>query len=632
MTSSQANAPRDERKTKIRWAGWRASGPISVGLGVSERRLAVGLLFHLPQSRTVDGCESAGIHSLLSPGPALAYDTVSMSTQSLPSSSSRKSGLAVPILVGVVLVCASTGVGLWLRSSAKQSAVVNVAPERLFEVRKGKLDVVVSSRGEIQAVDNIELMSTVEGRSTVTNVVPDGTSVKAGDVVVELDSSGIRQQIDDATIELQRAQASLANATTSLKIQQSNNEAELEGAKVALTLAEIELKKYVEGNYPQQLEAAKTKLQMAQTNLAQRTDDLAQTRGLFQRGFVTAAEVKKQENNLAQAQADVRAAQNDLKVLTEYQHVADLASRNNAVAQAKNKVERVIAQNESTLIQKGADLKAAEQALETRERRLAYLKDQLEACKVIAPADGLVVYVPPRDGSQPLAVGVEVRERQALVRLPDTTRMKAIIRVSEGLVAPIRVGQTASIRLNSNNQFVDGQVIRVSLMADSSNSFSRWGSDTKEYPVDIELKTATEGLKPGMSVDADIFIARLSDVLTVPIRTLYSVGPATYVFVKQGEEFVPKQVALGLTGKTDVQIRGDAIKEGDQILVLQPNEGKALLDRAGIKIDEAAAQQRGRGEGSRGENGRGEGGRRGRDGATTRPTENGAGYPTTRPG
>lgn len=516
-------------------------------------------------------------------------------TRSTGSAVRKSRPVVVTFSLALAGLLAVTGVKAWLnwRTSESSSSALNAGgmSGRLVAASKEDLEITIDDDGELQAVDNIELISRVEGRATITDIAKEGALVKAGTTVVELDSSVIRQNIDDASIELQRAEAAVANAQSQLKIQESNNAAEIEGAQVALTLAEIDLNKYLEGTYPQTLESAKARLQIAKTKLQQTNDELAQSRSLFQRGFVTATEVKNRENAQAQAAIDLRAAENDLNVLTEYTYKADTATKNNAVVQAKNKLDRVKTQNESLIMQRQADLAAAQQALETRQRRMEYLQQQLAATKIIAPSDGLVVYVQPDNNNQsgPIQQGAEVRERQVIVRLPDTSRMKAVVRVSEGQIVPIRAGQRALVRVTSLNEAVPATVQRVSLMPDSSRGWWSSGS-TKEYPVDIVLDHTPEGLKPGASVTVSIFVNRATQVLTVPVQSLYAQGKHTYVFVADGEQIVPRKVTVGLVGKKTIEIK-EGVNAGDRVLQLQAGEGQALLKRSGIEVEQAAPEK-----------------------------------------
>ncbi|MFT3784609.1 MAG: HlyD family efflux transporter periplasmic adaptor subunit [Tepidisphaeraceae bacterium] len=512
----------------------------------------------------------------------LGFTNSQRSTKSSPAWLVPAAGVVALLTVGTI------GTTWYLRQRTVDAGVATAASSvanRLIAATQEDLDATVDNGGELQAVDNIELTSRVEGRATINDIAREGAMVKAGDTVIELDSSVIRQNIDDSSIAVQSAQAAVANAKSQLKIQQSNNEAELEGANVALTLADLELKKYKEGTFPQSLDAARAKVQIATTNLAQKKDDLTQSRNLFQRGFVTAADVKTRENAVAQASVDLQAAQSDLKVLTDYQYQADIATKNNAVVQARNKLERVKTQNESLIMQRQADLASSEQTLETRQRRLEFLQQQLEACSIKAPSDGLVVYVQP-DNNQggPIQQGAEVRERQVIVRLPDTSRMKAVVRVSEGLILPIRVGQRALVRVNSSNEAVSATVTRVSLMPDSSRGW--WNnSGTKEYPVDVQLDRTPEGLKPGASVTVSIFVNRVPGAISVPLPSIYSEGDKSFVFVDENGTITPREVTVGLVTKRAIQIKS-GLKQDERVLQLQAGEGQALLKRAGIRVEE----------------------------------------------
>lgn len=494
---------------------------------------------------------------------------------------SRRRRLAVPLALGAIALGAAVVFGVMKLGSQTSSPVINNVTARLYTVAPMALDVTVVKDGELQAVDNIELISKVEGRTTITDIVKEGASVKAGDVLVQLDSSTIRQQIEDESLGEQKDVASLTNAREMLEIQMSNNAAELEGAQVALELADIELKKFAEGTFPQDQATAKTKADMARINLQNKLDDLSQTKALFARGFVTAAEVKKSELAVTEAHNAVNEADTALQVLNQYTYRQQITSLQNALAQAKNKLERVKRQNESMINQKTADVDAAETALETRRRKLTKLKEQLSACTIVAPADGLVVYVNSRDQQSVIQQGTEVRERQAILRLPDTRSMKAIVRLNESQVTRVRPGQRALITIKGIQGLeVIGSVEKVSVVADSGN---RWfNPDTREYPTEIRLETTPSGVKPGMGVSAEIMTARHEGVLAVKVASLYSVGKQSYVFVMKGETIQPRAVTLGASNNTHVEIVS-GLESGERVLELQANEGKVLLEQSGIK-------------------------------------------------
>lgn len=529
--------------------------------------------------------------------------SINLAAQTKPKTSSL---MGAGLTVAIALAAVTVGVGgYWAYTSAFRSNTVGMANDRLFTVVPSRLDVVVSQMGELQAVDNIELISRVEGRATITDIVKEGAYVNKDDILVQLDSSAIRQNIDDLSLEIQRQDAAVANAREMLAIQQSNNAAELEGAIVSLQLAEVDLQKYIEGTFPQESKSAATKLEMAKIDLQNKQDDLAQAKSLFTRGFVTAADVKKSELAVTQARNSVDEAETALRVLSDYTHRADMAAKQNAVAQAKSKLERVKRQNESMLVQKTADLNSAEQQLSMRQRRMELLKTQLEACTIRAPEAGMVVYSNSNDNDVIVKEGAEVRERQPIIRLPDTRNMKVVLKLNESQANRVQMGMNATVSVTGLDEPLIGTVGKVSIVPISGN---RWTNpDAKDYPAEIMLSKTPDNLKPSTSARATIMIRSLEEALTVRLEAIYAVGNRAYVFVPNGESFEPREVKVGDSSMTHAAITS-GLKAGERVLVLEAGEGKRLLESAGIKIEPATQPSGPRGNGGAAPNGAGAGG------------------------
>ena len=251
----------------------------------------------------------------------------------------------------------------------------------------------VQKDGELQAVDNIDILCLEEGQSVINTIVKEGTFVKKGDVLVTLDASALNQKIDDTNLSLETAEADLTAAKEAKEIQESQNDANLDAATVALDLAKLDMQQYVEGTYPQTVSSAKTDLEMAKITLRNAQEDLANTKSLYAKGFVTGADIEKSELAVTTAQNGLDKAQTALDVLTKYTHAEDLASKQNTMAQAQKSLFRTKQQNLANLEQKISDLNAktgSRRAAQAAGRRACM--EQLEFCTIKAPADGLVIY------------------------------------------------------------------------------------------------------------------------------------------------------------------------------------------------------------------------------------------------
>ena len=311
---------------------------------------------------------------------------------------------------------------------------------------------------------------------------------------------------------------------------------------------------------------------------------LSQTKALFAKGFTTATDVKTSELDETTARNDVAKADTGLKVLTEYTHPKDMASKQNALSQADKSLQRTKRENAANLGQKVADMQAKTQAFEVIKRRMDHLQEQLGDCTITAPADGMVVYASSGDrwAQTQIEEGAQVRERQAILRLPDTSSMKCTARIGESQVGNLMPGLRGKVRVAGMPTPIGATITKISVLADSSQ---RWfNPDLKEYPVDLVLDETPKSLKPGMGATVEILVNHLDNVLAVPLAAIYSAGPDAYVFEREGEKIHPQKVKVGQSNDTHAQIR-DGLEAGAQVLILQAGQGRELLEQNGIKVE-----------------------------------------------
>lgn len=468
-----------------------------------------------------------------------------------------------------------------------------------YTVQPMDLDVTIKKdQAELQAANNVDIVCPVEGLSTIKDIVKEGVFVHKGDVVVQFDSSEIERKMETATLDLQKAQADVTAARESKEIQESTNAANLEAANVDLIVARLGLQEYIgdgksDGKYVQQLDTAKTAVEMAQIEVGNKEEDLTQNKALYSKNFVTAVNVKDAEVALLKAKNELRGKENDLKVLEKYTHEKELTDLKSKVVQAEKKLARTERENASNLAQKLASMQASEQALTLRKQQFEHLQEQLTFCTLKAPADGMVVYGTSGSSSwgrrdTPIQAGAQVRQQELLIRLPDTSQMKAVARVQEMQVNKLRVDPQnpvrASVKIVGLEKTIGGSVTNISIMADQSG---RWfGSDTKEYPIDVTLDETPPNLKPGTTVELQIFVERLKNVLAVSQPCIYAAGRDSYVFVRDGEKHTPVKVVIGATSDTHAEVK-QGLNAGQEVLILQAGQGRELLEQAGVNVTPA---------------------------------------------
>jgi len=143
--------------------------------------------------------------------------------------------IGLVILAGVLLtqVPGSSKMVRGLMFSSADTGVMTVKANR------GRLPVSFTERGSLESSENLDVFSQVEGTTTIISIKPEGTRVTKGELVCELDSSALSDNLVNQEIQTQQADASHKNAELTLEV-----------AKIAVI-------EYVEGTYKQEEETAK---------------------------------------------------------------------------------------------------------------------------------------------------------------------------------------------------------------------------------------------------------------------------------------------------------------------------------------------------------------------------------------
>jgi RND family efflux transporter MFP subunit len=464
----------------------------------------------------------------------------------------------------------------------------------LHTVHYETLNRTLLERGTLESANNSDIYCRVKAlakNSTVSTtikwVIDDGSLVKKGDLLVDLDDSGLQEQLKAEKITLDKDEADKIQAEEAYKIQVAQNESDIKAAEVALELAKIDLQKYLEGDFPAKLKDYQGQVFLAESDMEEQRDRVAWAQRMVKKGYYTVSQAQAEQSKLDGFEQTLRLKRENLRVLTDpvfgekKRTETDLRSK---VVQAERELNRI----------KGTALAKEVQARTDRDTKkslylqeLSHYKDieeEIHKCKIYAPQDGMVVYYIPEQaryggGSQQsiVAQGEPVREGQKLMQIPDLTHMQVNTKVHEALVSHVHKGEPSMIRVDSfPDQQLHGQVETVSTV---SSQLDFWSSDVKVYTTKVGIEESLEGLKPGMSAEVTISIGDpLQHVLTVPVEAIIGsaeLGKKRDVFVVTPHGPEKRSVVIGSSNETMVEVT-DGLKEGDQV-VLNP---RALGEQA----------------------------------------------------
>ena len=155
------------------------------------------------------------------------------------------------ILIAVVVIAGV--LGLWRVFYGQSGKAVAKSSEALYTVKRQDLVISVTESGSIKASNAVTIRSEVEGRTTIVNVVPEGTilteqDVAEGKVILELDTSSIKQDLNQQQIQYNSAMADLTDAKENLEIQKNQNESDIQQGILTVKFALMDLQKYL-GQY-----------------------------------------------------------------------------------------------------------------------------------------------------------------------------------------------------------------------------------------------------------------------------------------------------------------------------------------------------------------------------------------------
>lgn len=525
-------------------------------------------------------------------------------------------GLSATVIM-IILVATGlsiAGIAIFLNGGDSGTTINPI----LAEVQRGEFISRVLDQGEIQSSENVEIRCEVEARNgqvTVIEVVPEGTRVKEGDFLVQLDSTSFDKELETQKIAVTTAETAVIQA-----------EADLEVAKEAKN-------EYVEGTFKQtmleienEIADALSAIETAKQELEQARAVLDHSEKLAQKGFITNQQREADEFAVERAQLALQKGNNSL-----------------ALAETKKRVYKEITFNKE-IIQYDSDIKAANvrlnnqrEASEVEKASLAEIKDNIAKCTVRVPkgVQGQVVYAKEssRGGNDwILEEGTTVRERQVLIRLPNPDKMEVKALINEQSITSISPGMPAEVRVDALNAIpLKGVVTKVNQYAESSG----WmGSSVRKYAVLVRILDPPPALKPGMNASVSIQVRYEPDALMAPIQTVYAVGDQQFCLVKKGDNvWETREIEVEADNSQNVLI-SSGVEPGEQ-LVMNPGAFKDLMDlpeqkleqRIEVPEEEIAQAEQGSQPGPMGPRGDDADGRSGMGGGPEGPGRGGPGGP-----
>lgn len=388
----------------------------------------------------------------------------------------------------------------------------------------------LKTTGQIETLPNQQVKVTAPLTGTVVKLlVKPGDRVRQGQVLAILSSAELAGLRSEALDRRTTAQGAIQTAQADLRLAQRNYDRQVQIANAAV-------------------QQAQTKLKVAQERYDRDSQLLAQ-------GAIPSRTVLESEAQLSEVRTQLTEAKSRITV-------SETAAQ---LERAKSAVQ--VAQSQ---------LQLSDDAYQTRLRQLQGQPNQNGLVTVVAPIAGTIA-------DQMITPGESVNEPGVpLMKIVNGTGVWATANVYEKDLPRISKGQRVRVGVTGLKGTFAGIISYIGTAVQG---------ETRVIPVRAALNNGQGLLKPGMFAELEILTGQATQtVLAVPTAAIVNASGRSLVYVRNGQNYEPVEIALGEVDGNRTEIRS-GLFEGDQVVV----QGAPLLYAqslrgAGTKQGTAAAE------------------------------------------
>lgn len=355
------------------------------------------------------------------------------------------------------------------------------------------------STDDAQIDGDISMLGARVGGTVVAVYVNDNQTVKAGDLLAELDPADYLVGVAEAEANVTQVEAQTEAQAPNVPITEITNQTAVTTTTKDVTSAHAEL---AAARRDEESAVARRAEARARSALAQ--IERARSERLVAKGVVapedldqrtTAAQAAAAE--LAAAEAAVEAARKRIE-----QQSARLVQAESRSHEVRTNAPKQLDIERATLASHEAAVKAAHAALERARLDLTYTK-------IIAPVDGVI-------GRKSINVGDRVQPGEQLLALVQLDHLWVTANFKETQLARMRPGQAVRVSVDAYGDTLSGKVesmpgasgARFSLFP-PENATGNYVKVVQRLPVRIRLDPGQAGLdrlRPGMSVEPKVYV------------------------------------------------------------------------------------------------------------------------------
>jgi multidrug efflux pump subunit AcrA (membrane-fusion protein) len=458
--------------------------------------------------------------------------------------------LVIGLGLAVALVAVVAG---WPRGdrNGETQRVVQTA-----QVTAADFYVALTVEGFLEAARSLPVIN-IAPETQIVSAQVDGVTVKAGDVLMTLNSKNLQTQADQLQTQVGEAEEKVREAEAEGEKRVQNARSSLVKASEALELARVQGKAGVE--------KAEAELSFLEKELAVAQGELDKRKRLLAERLVPITEVESAEDEQRDKQFALEAAKRTLEraradaVTNERLRELDISNATLDLAQAESSLE--------------TSVRAAERGLEERRFDQEEVQIQLAASEIKAPAAGMLLLDQTwEDGMRPLRVGDQVEEGQRVANIIDPREMLVRTDIAEADIQRVKVGQVAQVQVAAiGEQPLAGKVISIDNLARERSSWEGGVPGRKVFAALIRIVDNDPHLRPGMGATVRIVTDHVTKGLAVPLEAVFASGREHRVYRLEEGRYRELPVKVLKRSTNTAAVEGE-LRRGDKVALERPTE------------------------------------------------------------
>ncbi|MFH0775634.1 MAG: efflux RND transporter periplasmic adaptor subunit [bacterium] len=309
------------------------------------------------------------------------------------------------IVVAIISIALLGGIVFGMKSCLKKKDEIGLKVKTVA-VQRGDMMNKITETGSVQPKTTVEIKSNVGGE-VVRLPVKEGDLVRKGDLLVELDTTNLKNKLIQAKADLEATKA-----------------------KLSTLLA---------GERPQEIAKARESLKQAEINLEDAKIKLDRQNGLFSQGFISKQDVDTAQREYELAMSNYNTASLSLSLILEGAREQDIVSAKASVLKAEVSYE-----------QAASDVKDA---------------------RIYAPFAGTIMEKNVEEGEKVTSGIGNSGGGTVILTIGDLSSMKILTKINEVDITKVKTGQDVEITLDAiRGEKYQGQVADIASLGKIENN------------------------------------------------------------------------------------------------------------------------------------------------------------------